>query len=328
MKTMLEKHFGKAWLAAVFVFLYLPLMFMVVFSFNDTRQDANFTGFSLRWYEAQTRDTKIVEGFWLSLKVAAVTGVLSAVLGTFAAFVLVRYRRFAGRTVFSGMVNAPLVMPEVVIGMSLLLLMVGAQNAFGWPQRGMLTIILGHTLLGMAYGMVVVQSRLMEMDRRLEEAAMDLGARPHQVFFLITLPNIFQAILAAFLLSFTLSFDDVVISEFLSGPGVNTLPQVIWLRPPGHQPHHLRRRHAADCRRHGGDRVLQCVGGAANAKTRARDGGGFARVSTAMGHPRARCPDWKPSSTCAPSRCWRCWWTTPPCRPRQSGFLAPGNGLS
>ena len=228
MKTMLEKHFGKAWLAAVFVFLYLPLMFMVVFSFNDTRQDANFTGFSLRWYEALTRDTKIVEGFWLSLKVAAVTGVLSAVLGTFAAFVLVRYRRFAGRTVFSGMVNAPLVMPEVVIGMSLLLLMVGAQNAFGWPQRGMLTIILGHTLLGMAYGMVVVQSRLMEMDRRLEEAAMDLGARPHQVFFLITLPNIFQAILAAFLLSFTLSFDDVVISEFLSGPGVNTLPQVIF----------------------------------------------------------------------------------------------------
>jgi len=228
MKTWLEKHFGKAWLAAVFVFLYLPLLFMVVFSFNSTRQDANFTGFSLRWYEALTRDTKIVEGFWLSLQVATVTGVLSAVLGTFAAFVLVRYRRFAGRTVFSGMVNAPLVMPEVVIGLSLLLLMVGAQNAFGWPQRGMLTIILGHTLLGMAYGMVVVQSRLMDMDRRIADAAMDLGARPHQVFFLITLPNIFQAILAAFLLSFTLSFDDVVISEFLSGPGVNTLPQVIF----------------------------------------------------------------------------------------------------
>ena len=228
MKTWLQNNFGKAWMALVFVFLYLPLMFMVVFSFNSTRQDANFTGFSLRWYEALTRDTKIVEGFWLSLQVATVTGVLSAVLGTFAAFVLVRYRRFFGRTIFSGMVNAPLVMPEVVIGLSLLLLMVGAQNVFGWPQRGMLTIILGHTLLGMAYGMVVIQSRLLEMDRRLEEAAMDLGARPHQVFFLITLPNIFQAILAAFLLSFTLSFDDVVISEFLSGPGVNTLPQVIF----------------------------------------------------------------------------------------------------
>jgi putrescine transport system permease protein len=162
------------------------------------------------------------------VKVAAVTGVLSAILGTFAAFVLVRYRRFLGRTVFSGMVNAPLVMPEVVIGLSLLLLMVGAQNAFGWPERGMLTIIFGHTLLGMAYGMVVIQSRLMEMNRSIEEAAMDLGARPFQVFFLITLPNIFQGILAAFLLSFTLSFDDVVISEFLSGPGVSTLPQVIF----------------------------------------------------------------------------------------------------
>ncbi len=228
MKQILEKHFGKFWLGAVYLFLYLPLFFMIVFSFNSTRQDANFTGFSLRWYEALTRDTKIVEGFWLSLKIAAVTGVLSAVLGTFAAFVLVRYRRFLGRTIFSGMVNAPLVMPEVVIGLSLLLLMVGAQNAFGWPERGMLTIILGHTLLGMAYGMVVIQSRLMEMDRAIEEAAMDLGAKPLQVFFLVTLPNIFQGILAAFLLAFTLSFDDVVISEFLSGPGVNTLPQVIF----------------------------------------------------------------------------------------------------
>jgi putrescine transport system permease protein len=228
MKQILEKHFGKFWLAVVYFFLYIPLFFMIVFSFNSTRQDANFTGFSLRWYEALAEDTKIVEGFWLSIKVAAVTGVLSAVLGTFAAFVLVRYRKFLGRTVFSGMVNAPLVMPEVVIGLSLLLLMVGAQNAFGWPQRGMLTIIIGHTLLGMAYGMVVIQSRLLEMNQSIEEAAMDLGARPFQVFFLITLPNIVQGILAAFLLSFTLSFDDVVISEFLSGPGVSTLPQVIF----------------------------------------------------------------------------------------------------
>ena len=224
----MRRHVGKLWMAAVFAFLYLPLGFMVLFSFNSTRQDARFTGFSLRWYEALTRDTKIVEGFWLSVKVATATGLLSAVLGTMAAFVLVRYRRFAGRTLFSGMVIAPLVMPEVVVGLSLLLLMVGAQNVFGWPGRGMLTIVLGHTLLGMAYAMVVVQSRLLEMDRRIEEAAMDLGARPHEVFFLVTLPNIFQAVLAAFLLSFTLSFDDVVISEFLSGPGVSTLPQVIF----------------------------------------------------------------------------------------------------
>jgi len=228
MTGFLHKHVSKLWLGAVFFFLYTPLIFMILFSFNDTRQDARFTGFSLRWYEALARDSRIVDGFWLSVKIASVTGVLSAVLGTFAAFVLVRYRRFPGRTLFSGMVNAPLVMPEVVIGLSLLLLMVGTQNFLGWPPRGMLTIILGHTLLGMAYAMVVVQSRLMEMDRSIEEAAMDLGARPYQVFFLITLPNIAQAILAAFLLSFTLSFDDVVISEFLSGPGVNTLPQVIF----------------------------------------------------------------------------------------------------
>lgn len=228
MNAYLRRHFGKLWLALVYLFLYLPLLFMVVFSFNSTRQDANFTGFSLRWYQALVQDTKIVEGFWLSLKVATVTGLLSALLGTFAAFVLVRYRAFWGRTMFSGMVNAPLVMPEVVIGLSLLLMLVGAQNVLGWPQRGLFTIILGHTLLGMAYGMVVVQSRLLEMDRSIEEAAMDLGARPHQVFFLVTVPHIFQAILAAFLLSFTLSFDDVVIAEFLSGPGVNTLPQVIF----------------------------------------------------------------------------------------------------
>ena len=228
MSTYFKKNFGTLWLAMVYLFLYLPLLFMVVFSFNSTRQDAQFTGFSLRWYEALTRDTKIVEGFWLSLKVATMAGLLSAILGTFAAFVLVRYRRFLGRTVFSGMVNAPLVMPEVVIGLSLLLLMVGVQNFFGWPQRGMLSIILGHTLVGMAYSMVVIQSRLLEMNRSIEEAAMNLGARPHQVFFLVTLPQIAQSILAAFLLSFTLSFDDVVISEFLSGPGVNTLPQVIY----------------------------------------------------------------------------------------------------
>jgi putrescine transport system permease protein len=227
MNNLLNRYFGKAWMAATFLFLYLPLFFMVVFSFNNTRQDAVFTGFSLRWYEALMLDTKIVDGFWLSVQVATAAGVASAVLATFAAFVLVRYRRFAGRTLFSGMVNAPLVMPEVVIGLSLLLLMVGVQHALGWPQRGMLTIVLGHTLLGMAYGTVVVQSRLLEMDRAIEEAAMDLGAKPFQVFFLITLPNILQAVFAAYLLAFTLSFD-VVIAEFLSGPGVNTLPQVIF----------------------------------------------------------------------------------------------------
>lgn len=223
-----ENHVGRLWLALVYLFLYVPLFFLIVFSFNSTRQDGVFTGFSLRWYEALLADSRLVEGFFLSLKVALLTGTLSVVLGTFAAFVLVRYRRFSGRTLFYGMVNAPLVMPEVIVGLSLLLLMVAVQRSIGWPERGFITIVAGHTLLGMAYATVVVQSRLSELDRTLEEAAMDLGCRPLQVFFLVTLPMIAPALVAAWLLTFTLSFDDVVISEFLSGPGVTTLPQVIF----------------------------------------------------------------------------------------------------
>ncbi len=231
MKALLrfgENHLGKFWLGLMYLFLYIPLLFLIVFSFNSTRQDGVFTGFSLRWYEALLSDSRLVEGFFLSLKVALLTGTLSVVLGTFAAFVLVRYRRFRGRTLFYGMVNAPLVMPEVIIGLSLLLLMVAIQRAIGWPDRGFITIVCGHTLLGMAYATVVIQSRLREMDRSLEEAAMDLGCRPVEVFFLVTLPSIAPALVSAWLLTFTLSFDDVVISEFLSGPGVTTLPQVIF----------------------------------------------------------------------------------------------------
>ncbi|MEO6017960.1 MAG: CcmD family protein [Polaromonas sp.] len=223
-----SKNAGRIWLALVYLFLYIPLFFLIVFSFNSTRQDGVFTGFSLRWYQALVEDSRLVEGFFLSLKVALMTGTLSVVLGCFAAFVLVRYRRFSGRTLFYGMVNAPLVMPEVIIGLSLLLLMVAAQRTLGFPERGFVTIVIGHTLLGMAYATVVIQSRLSEMDRSIEEAAMDLGCRPMQVFFLVTLPNIAPALVSAWLLSFTLSFDDVVISEFLSGPGVTTLPQVIF----------------------------------------------------------------------------------------------------
>ena len=223
-----EKAVGRLWLALVFMFLYIPLIFLVVFSFNSTRQDGVFTGFSLRWYAALMEDSRLVEGFFLSLKVALLTGTLSVVLGCFAAFVLVRYLRFSGRTLFYGLVNAPLVMPEVIIGLALLLLMVAVQRTIGWPDRGFITIVLGHTLLGMAYATVVIQSRLSEVDRSIEEAAMDLGCKPIQVFFLVTLPNIAPALVSSWLLTFTLSFDDVVISEFLSGPGVTTLPQVIF----------------------------------------------------------------------------------------------------
>ena len=224
----LEANVGRIWMGVVYLFLYIPLIFLIVFSFNSTRQDGVFTGFSLRWYEALLSDSRLVEGFFLSLKVALITGTLSVVLGSFAAFVLVRYLRFTGRTLFYGLVNAPLVMPEVIIGLALLLLMVAVQRTIGWPDRGFITIVTGHTLLGMAYATVVIQSRLSEMDRTLEEAAMDLGCRPVQVFFLVTLPSIAPALVSAWLLTFTLSFDDVVISEFLSGPGVTTLPQVIF----------------------------------------------------------------------------------------------------
>lgn len=223
-----EAQVARVWLLLVYVFLYLPLLFLIVFSFNSTRQDGIFTGFSLRWYDALWADSRLVDGFLLSLKVALVSATLSVVLGSFAAFVLVRYLRFRGRTLFYGLVNAPLVMPEVIIGMSLLLLMVFVQRMVGWPDRGFITIVAGHTLLGMAYATVVIQSRLSEVDRSIEEAAMDLGCGPMQVFFLVTLPTIAPALVSAWLLSFTLSFDDVVISEFLSGPGVTTLPQVIF----------------------------------------------------------------------------------------------------
>ena len=224
----LESNVSRIWMGLVYLFLYIPLIFLIVFSFNSTRQDGVFTGFSTRWYEALLSDSRLVEGFFLSLKVALITGTLSVVLGSFAAFVLVRYLRFTGRTLFYGLVNAPLVMPEVIIGLALLLLMVAVQRTIGWPDRGFITIVTGHTLLGMAYATVVIQSRLSEMDRTLEEAAMDLGCRPVQVFFLVTLPSIAPALVSAWLLTFTLSFDDVVISEFLSGPGVTTLPQVIF----------------------------------------------------------------------------------------------------
>jgi putrescine transport system permease protein len=223
-----HRYVSRLWLGGVFLFFYLPLMFLVVFSFNSTRQDSQFTGFSLRWYQALGQDTRLVEGFLLSLNVALLSATLATVLATLAAYALIRFGAFKGRSLFNAMLSSPLVMPEVIIGSSLLLLFVGMERWVGWPGRATPTIVLGHALLGMAYATVVIQSRLKEMDRSIEEAALDLGCRPYQVFFLVTLPNISQALVAAWLLTFTLSFDDVVISEFLSGPGVTTLPQVIF----------------------------------------------------------------------------------------------------
>ena len=228
--TFMQRWFGRGWLSMGYLFLYLPIVVLVVFSFNSSRQDMVWSGFSLQWYAALMNDTEIISGLGLSLRIALMTACASVVLGTFAAFVLNRYHRFTGRTLFAGMVSAPLVMPEVIIGLSLLLMLVSVQKVFGFPERGLMTIWIGHTLLGMAYAAVVVQSRLQEMNKSLEEAAMDLGCKPYQVFFLVTLPNIKQALGSAWLLTFTLSLDDVVLSAFLSGPGSSTMPIVIFSR--------------------------------------------------------------------------------------------------
>jgi putrescine transport system permease protein len=224
------RRFGLAWLGGGFFFLYLPIVTLVLYSFNGSPLPTVWGGFTLQWYVKLAGDGEMLGGLWLSLKIAVLAATTCLVLGTLAAFALVKYKRFAGRTLFSGMVNAPLVMPEVIIGLSLLLLLVSVQKVAGFPERGMMTIWLGHVLLGMAYATVVVQARLQDLNPQLEEAAMDLGARPHQVFRLVTLPMIAQAMASAWLLTFSLSLDDVVISAFLSGPGSTTMPLVIFSR--------------------------------------------------------------------------------------------------
>jgi putrescine transport system permease protein len=224
------RGFGRGWLGAGYVFLYLPIVALVVYSFNDSPVPNLWKGFTLRWYVKLASDGEMLGGLWLSLKIAFFTAWSSLVLGTLAAFALVKYRRFTGRMLFSGMVNAPLVMPEVIIGLSLLLMLVSVQRLLGFPERGAMTIWFGHLLLGMAYATVVVQARLQGLNPQLEEAAMDLGAKPFQVFTLVTLPMIAQALMSAWLLTFTLSLDDVVLSAFLNGPGSTTMPLVIFSR--------------------------------------------------------------------------------------------------
>ncbi len=234
--SLVNRIFARTWLVLGYAFLYVPIVALVVYSFNDSPVPNVWRGFTLRWYAALPADRELIAGLALSLKVAVATACASVVLGTLAAFALVRYRRFFGSTLFSGMVAAPLVMPEVIIGLSLLLMLVSLQRAteaafgIGIPERGMLTIWFGHLLLGMAYATVVVRARLQTFNPQLEEAALDLGARPWQVFWLVTLPMIGQALLSAFLLTFTLSLDDVVLSAFLSGPGSTTMPLVIFSR--------------------------------------------------------------------------------------------------
>ena len=225
-----NQWFGRGWLAAGYLFLFLPIASLMLYSFNDSPIPNLWRGFTLKWYGSLAQDREILAGLWLSLEIAFLTACGSVVMGTLAAFVLMKYKRFMGRTLFAGMASAPLVMPEVVLGLALLLMLVSMQRVLGFPERGMMTIWLGHLLLGMAYATVVVQSRLQELNPQLEEAALDLGARPGQVFWLVTLPLIAPALVSAWLLTFTISLDDVVLSNFLSGPSSTTMPLVIFSR--------------------------------------------------------------------------------------------------
>ncbi|CAB3759035.1 ABC transporter permease subunit [Paraburkholderia solisilvae] len=214
-----------------FLFLYIPIISLVVYSFNESQLVTVWTRFSTRWYAALLQDDELIAAAWLSLRVALLTAFASVVIGTWAGFVLARMGRFRGFTLYTGMINAPLVIPEVIQGISLLLLFVEMGQWLGWPAgRGIVTIWIGHVMLCMSYVAIIVQSRVRDLHPALEEAALDLGATPLRVFFSVTLPLISQALIAGWLLSFTLSIDDLVLSAFLSGPGSTTLPLVVFSR--------------------------------------------------------------------------------------------------
>jgi len=202
-----------------FAFLYLPMLILIVFSFNASKLVTVWAGFSTRWYGELFRNDAFLDAAWVTLKVAVVSSSFATVLGTMAAYVMVRGGRFYGRTLFSGMIYAPLVMPEVITGLSLLLLFIGIGL-----DRGIVTIVLAHTTFSMCYVSVVVSGRLVSFDRSLEEAALDLGCTPFAAFRLVTLPIIAPAVISGWLLAFTLSLDDLVIASFTSGPSATTLP--------------------------------------------------------------------------------------------------------
>lgn len=212
-----------------FLFLYLPIFILIVYSFNESRLVTVWAGFSTKWYGELFQDDQMMSAVWMSLKIAFLSASAAVALGTLAAIALVRSGAFKGKTLFTGMITAPLVMPEVITGLSLLLLFVTLSQMVGWPsERGAITIWIAHTTFNMAYVAVVVSARLRELDQRLEEAAMDLGANKLQVFIYITLPIVAPALLAGWLLAFTLSLDDLVIASFVSGPGSTTLPMVVF----------------------------------------------------------------------------------------------------
>lgn len=225
------KRFGFLSWALVFgyAFLYVPIALLILYSFNESRLVTVWGGFSTKWYVELFNNEQLVNAALLSLRIAAASATMAVIFGSMAGLALARFGRFRGRTVLGGMISAPLVMPDVITGLSLLLLFVALEGLLGWPDgRSATTITIAHTTFAMAYVAVVMQSRLAGFDESLEEAAMDLGARPVKVFFVITLPIIFPAVVSGWLLAFTLSLDDLVIASFVSGPGSTTLPMVIF----------------------------------------------------------------------------------------------------
>lgn len=211
-------------------FLYIPIFLLIVYSFNYSKLVPVWGGFSFRWYGVLFQSEEVWNALLLSLKIAVMNATLATLLGTFAGLALVRFGRFRGRLLFSGMISAPLVMPEVITGLSLLLLFITLGEFMGWPERGITTITIAHITFSLAYVAVIIQSRLAGMDQSLEEAALDLGARPFRVLLDITLPLLAPGMVAGWLLAFTLSLDDLVIASFVSGPGSNTLPMLIYSR--------------------------------------------------------------------------------------------------
>ena len=216
-------------LAFGYAFLYIPIVILIIYSFNESRLVTVWGGFSTKWYGKLLEDQGIMDAAWVSLRIAFLTACAATIVGTVAGFVMARFGRFRGHSGFASTMTAPLVMPEVITGLSLLLLFVSMERTFGWPDgRGMLTIWLSHVTFATAFVAVIISSRLREMDISIEEAAMDLGAPPLKVFFVITIPIIIPALISGWLLSFTLSMDDVVITYFVAGPGSTTLPMKVF----------------------------------------------------------------------------------------------------
>ncbi|WP_432470159.1 ABC transporter permease subunit [Amphritea sp. HPY] len=210
-------------------FLYLPMLILIIYSFNESKLATVWGGFSVKWYFELMKDEQLLASIWMSLRIAFLSATSAVVLGTIASFVMIRFGRFRGHTLFSGLMTAPLVMPEVITGLSLLLLFVSMGDVLGWPSdRGIVTVWIAHTTFCTAFAAVVISSRMRDMDLSIEEAAQDLGSTPFKVFFVITVPVIAPALLAGFLMAFTLSLDDVVISSFVAGPGSTTMPMVVF----------------------------------------------------------------------------------------------------